>query len=206
MFKKAPKMSKLWCVMLVAVFIIICSLGACRDNSSAQMAASGNGLVMKPFDGKYVDLDNPEDIVNALYQEAVAQPHFLAAVASAYPSLLEQCGVQTNDPVEINRQLCLAKNGGELQKDLLQALKEMFESPDTHITRDTKGYGGYAQMLYPIGDFNSVPKGKDVTPADITLVWVPIYQNQVSVIVVSPDEEIGCFDLYHDLQRFVPLS
>lgn len=205
MFKEVSKVSKFCCVVLVAIFIIISSLGACKG-SPTPMAASGAGLVTKPFEGNYAELDDPQDIANALYQEAVTQPHFLAAVVSAYPSLLEQCGVETDDPVEINRQLCLAENGGKLQKNLLQALQEMLESPDTHMTLDSDGYGGYAYMLYPIGDFDSIPKGEATTPADITLVWVPIYQNQSSIILVSPAEEVGCFDLYCDLQRFTPLS
>lgn len=205
MVKKFSKFGEYWCFVLAAIFIVMVTLGACNGDPSggASSAFPSTKLVMKSFTGEYLGLDNPEDIVNALYKESVSQPHFLAQVVSRYPSLLKECGVGNLDAIDLNHRLCLSDDGAELQENLLKALKEMLESPGLNI-RLEDGYHGYAMMLYAVTDRDLATNDGHITPADIGLVWVPIYQDQPCVFVINEAGEIGCFDLRCDLQTFVP--
>ncbi len=202
MFKNFKHYRSSLCVILVLIFAIICVAGACSKQPAPETGFAASTLAMKGFDADYLSLYGDDDAaIDAIYQEALSQPHFLAGVVSAFPSLLEQCGVKAQDAIEINRLLCLDENGGELQKQLLQALNDLLN--ESEVLFDD-GFGGYATMLYPVANLDSVQQGDSITALDVAVVWVPIYQNQPCVMVKSPAEEVCCFDLACDLQRFIP--
>lgn len=72
-------------------------------------------------------------VLQDFYQTNHDLPAALASTMSAFPSRVEACGVSTSDPVELTEVLYYSEYGGDIQKALLDELRNLFEDPNTRF-------------------------------------------------------------------------
>lgn len=187
--------------ILVALFVVITVLGACKTSDPVETEPESTQLI-----GVLGDLDCTElygddnALANALYERCHEQPEMLAATVSAYPTLLQNCGIAQSDALEIDQILDNDSRGGEIQQQLLDALKAMLESGE--VSYDY-GYCDrfYTNMLYSIATTTS---GQSLTAKDVNLIWVPVNMSgQAYCTITNQNGETGYFSLDMALQRFV---
>lgn len=160
---------------------------------------------LTPPDGKILAGNNYSQAIDSLYQICFNQPETLASTMSCFPSLLRACGVETDDPLEIDELLSTGENGGKLQEALLSQLQNLLNDPETQFQLSI--WSGRAELL----GMETIDPSQPLSPANVRLIW---YEEEVigaqilgiaHPIGQDGGKEYGFFYLPGGFQRLVPI-
>lgn len=182
--------------ILILALVVICSYGLYNILSSVSDptnplsgAKTGNG-------GEF------SEAANELYRVCFQQPEVLAATMSAFPQHLRTIGIEDADPAHLD-DLIDSENGGEIQRVLLDLLKELLEDPNTQFA--FAEWSGQVDMIYMDQRDPDAPDSS----SNYYLYWETTKLNNAKIFGMeignTPEQrEFAYFYLDGGFQRFVP--
>ncbi len=122
-------------------------------------------------------------VLQDFYQTNHNLPAALASTMSAFPSRVEACGVSTSDPVELTEVLYYSEHGGDIQKALLDELRNLFEDPNTRfLFVETTGVAQITQARMADEDDPDNPV--------MELFWSEMsFDHDPQLLILSPDPD-----------------
>lgn len=189
--KKSVKRILAMLICIAAIQLSGCNAKDIQDVSSSDAAQSETEPEVFRYGDKALD---------TLYQFSTDKPEVLASTVSAFPSILEKCHINTDDPIEIFDLLCFDEHGREYQVALLEELDAMFLSSDFSFE-----YHEWSCQATYLTRRILDPDAK-MTPANIKLVWNDGYFQDRWVITLTnktndDTEEVGYFDMDNGFAR-----
>lgn len=140
--------------------------------------------------------------INALYESCYNQPEVMVATLSAFPSLAEECGFTSSDPLEMDEELN-SPEGGEIQQRSRKILADFLEDPSTEY-----GFAKWTGKADMLGMDMKDPQG-GLTPQNMILLWTTLDAKDANVLILSHQasdnsREVGYFYIEGGFQRFIP--